>query len=514
MIYKRIFLLLLCLVIMVSFTVPAFAVDTTAIAGTVFDYFLSHEIEAVKSRQADFWVNNGTTCSGCSSADGYHNWHSHYGQALVDILTTYDPEKVNGIYYKSVICDDCGITAYDYITSAYQSAVADVPISVNSSYTISNISSLSDIWLYRSNSQDCKKARCYYTDRLFLDLYDLSDTIYYTRSCLNVVAPLIVSVDSSGYAKIEYDGGSLAFSLTGVTSIVVNLKPDLSIIPSVGSITGDIYTTNEDGTTTVYKDCQFVDETNNKYFNPTTNNWTTYNSYTYDYSTMTYNFVTDAGTTTINFGDTNITYTIVEGSTTTTNNYYYYIDNSGTGGSTEDTTTIIGWLEKIYNKLVDLFNKDTTIDVGGTTVDVDITTKNPDTGESKFDTFVHKFDWLKSMKQIGDSFLSDVQADASGDLSSTGSGLSGGGSGTAPSIVMKLGAAESPYGYVYGGDVQVLDLSWYAKYKPSVDLILSGFLWLLFLWGVMKQAPNIVSGSGMVSNRLDDLDIGYRGRKK
>jgi hypothetical protein len=65
--------------------------------------------------------------------------------------------------------------------------------------------------------------------------------------------------------------------------------------------------------------------------------------------------------------------------------------------------------------------------------------------------------------------------------------------------------AESPYGYDYGGEVNVLDLSWYEDYKPTVDGIMSGFLWLLFLWGLFKQAPNILAGMGITYNRSEDI---------
>lgn len=48
------------------------------------------------------------------------------------------------------------------------------------------------------------------------------------------------------------------------------------------------------------------------------------------------------------------------------------------------------------------------------------------------------------------------------------------------------------------GKVKVLDVSWYAQYKPNFDLYMSGFLWLFFIWKVLKNLPNIISGGGMV----------------
>ena len=76
--------------------------------------------------------------------------------------------------------------------------------------------------------------------------------------------------------------------------------------------------------------------------------------------------------------------------------------------------------------------------------------------------------------EIGREFFAQVAANASG---------------TPPDIKVNLGAANSAYGYNYGGEVVALDLSWYAQYKPTVDAIVGGFLWLLFLWALFKKAP-------------------------
>ena len=60
--------------------------------------------------------------------------------------------------------------------------------------------------------------------------------------------------------------------------------------------------------------------------------------------------------------------------------------------------------------------------------------------------------------------------------------------------------------------MEVLDLSWYAPYKERVDGIVSGFLWLLFLWGLFKTAPGILSGLGITENRLSDISEGSKRR--
>ena len=62
-----------------------------------------------------------------------------------------------------------------------------------------------------------------------------------------------------------------------------------------------------------------------------------------------------------------------------------------------------------------------------------------------------------------------------------------------PVITMNLGKAESKYNY--GGVVTALDFSWFAKYKPTTDAILSGILWLLFIWRLFVKLPGIINGS-------------------
>lgn len=37
-------------------------------------------------------------------------------------------------------------------------------------------------------------------------------------------------------------------------------------------------------------------------------------------------------------------------------------------------------------------------------------------------------------------------------------------------------------------------MTWYQKYKASVDGLLSGFLWLGYLWLLFKRAPAILNG--------------------
>lgn len=52
---------------------------------------------------------------------------------------------------------------------------------------------------------------------------------------------------------------------------------------------------------------------------------------------------------------------------------------------------------------------------------------------------------------------------------------------------------ESKY---YTGELTILNLSWYAKFKPYGDVVLTGFIYLLFLWRIFIHLPNIISGTG------------------
>lgn len=61
-----------------------------------------------------------------------------------------------------------------------------------------------------------------------------------------------------------------------------------------------------------------------------------------------------------------------------------------------------------------------------------------------------------------------------------------------PVIYIDLGAAEGSYNI--GGEVPFIDLRWYAQYKPTMDMIVSAFLWLAFVWRLILKLPGIISG--------------------
>lgn len=67
------------------------------------------------------------------------------------------------------------------------------------------------------------------------------------------------------------------------------------------------------------------------------------------------------------------------------------------------------------------------------------------------------------------------------------------GMGTEPPVIY-VNLADNRTGLDMGGEVAFLDLRWYEEYKPTVDMILSAFLWLMFAWRVFVHLPGILRG--------------------
>lgn len=89
-----------------------------------------------------------------------------------------------------------------------------------------------------------------------------------------------------------------------------------------GALIGDFNIVNNN-TTTKVENTTIVNETNNTYYNPVTNETHNYNNWTYDYSSRTYNFNTgDNISSSVTYGDEYVT--IKEGDTIY--NIYYYVN--------------------------------------------------------------------------------------------------------------------------------------------------------------------------------------------
>lgn len=77
-----------------------------------------------------------------------------------------------------------------------------------------------------------------------------------------------------------------------------------------------------------------------------------------------------------------------------------------------------------------------------------------------------------------------------------------------PVIRLDLGNAEGKY--KYGDTAYILDMTWYLRYKPTVDKIIIAFAYLGFIFLVFKRLPDIIAGTGAITDKTDDLDRGYR----
>ena len=67
---------------------------------------------------------------------------------------------------------------------------------------------------------------------------------------------------------------------------------------------------------------------------------------------------------------------------------------------------------------------------------------------------------------------------------------------TPPVIYINLGATNGSYNI--GGQEVFMDLSWYAAYKPTMDAVLGGFIWLWLAWRIYLSIPGIISGASGV----------------
>ena len=106
------------------------------------------------------------------------------------------------------------------------------------------------------------------------------------------------------------------------------------------------------------------------------------------------------------------------------------------------------------------------------------------------DTFKGKFGFFSTLKQFGNDLFGMTPESEP------------------PVIWVHLENAESKFGYNYGDKQKIFDMTWYQKYKASVDGLLSGFLWLGYLWLLFKRAPSILNGMQMDEDLRPPLLVG------
>lgn len=77
-----------------------------------------------------------------------------------------------------------------------------------------------------------------------------------------------------------------------------------------------------------------------------------------------------------------------------------------------------------------------------------------------------------------------------------------------PKIPINLSSAESKYDW--GNRAYVLDMTWYSRYKDSVDVIISGICWVFFAWRMFKRLPEIINGAGLIEDTISKSERSHR----
>ena len=192
--------------------------------------------------------------------------------------------------------------------------------------------------------------------------------------------------------------------------------------------------------------------------------------------------------------------------------------SSGNNDSPGSSGETLSWLDKIYQKLCDILIAIGAIESPDINVEVEVVEgETQETQESWVSKFISKFNFLSSIGNIYKQLVDDVTSDAAtaaavadgavllndvtGDHANTEIATV---SYTAPELAISFGSSDK-----YGVDwvnIKPLNLSWYAPYKETVDGILSGILWLSYLFLLIKRAPGIIQGSEMVTEDRIKID--------
>lgn len=88
--------------------------------------------------------------------------------------------------------------------------------------------------------------------------------------------------------------------------------------------------------------------------------------------------------------------------------------------------------------------------------------------------------------------------------------------GNAPVITVNVGSTK----YTGEANIKVIDMSWYAPFKPYGDLVVTGFAYAFFVWQLFLNITGIINGAsgtiyttGYTVNTVDDrINGGSSGR--
>jgi len=102
--------------------------------------------------------------------------------------------------------------------------------------------------------------------------------------------------------------------------------------------------------------------------------------------------------------------------------------------------------------------------------------------EEKINSIKEKFGFVENIKTIFNTVTNNLLE----------------GEPEVPKIEINLGNSEGKYDY--GNTAYVLDMTWYLRYKPTVDLIIVAFAYIGFIFLVYKRLPDIISGAGAITH--------------
>lgn len=73
------------------------------------------------------------------------------------------------------------------------------------------------------------------------------------------------------------------------------------------------------------------------------------------------------------------------------------------------------------------------------------------------------------------------------------------GTAAAPTVTVPVKSTK----YTSAGTVSVVDLSWYAPFKSYGDVVITGFVYLFFLWRLFRHVPDLILGKASIDDDVD-----------
>lgn len=74
--------------------------------------------------------------------------------------------------------------------------------------------------------------------------------------------------------------------------------------------------------------------------------------------------------------------------------------------------------------------------------------------------------------------------------------------GEPPTITVNFSSSQ---GLDYGVSGKAIDFSWYEPFKPTVDILVSSILWVVFSWNTFKDLPSIIGGVSSVATSTANI---------